>query len=85
VDAEEAADSEHRDEAKEQRGGRNAADVEADVQRAQQAAEHVVDDQREQEETAAKQEAGAEDEVGRAQFRSTDADLRTGAALSQAG
>jgi hypothetical protein len=48
VQAEQSAHAEHGDETEQDGGRRHAADVETEVERAEQAAEYVVDDQGEQ-------------------------------------
>ena len=60
---EQSADTEHRDEAERQRHERHATDVGAHVERVEDASQDVVDEDRDQQETAADQRAQDEDEV----------------------
>jgi hypothetical protein len=71
VQAEQAARAEHGQEPEQEWRRRHTGDVEAQVQRAQQAAEDVVDDQGQQQETASQQQADSENQVGGAQGRTT--------------
>src|ERR1700674_5408123 len=71
VDPQQAADSKHRDEAKQQGRRRHSSEIETDVDRAQEAAEKIVEDQREEKESAAQQKAAPEDEIRRAHSRRT--------------
>src|SRR5713101_1357338 len=73
VEPEKAAHTEHGDEAEQHGRGRHSGDVEAQVDGPEEAAEDVVDDQGEQEESASQKEAGAEDEVGGVQALTTSA------------
>ena len=69
--AEKAADAEHGDEAEQNGRRRNAAEVEAEVDRVQDPAEQVVEDQGEQKEPAPDQKATSKNEVSRAHSRYT--------------
>ena len=60
---EQPAHAEHRDEPEEERHQRHAADVEADVERVEDAAEDVVDEDGDQQQAAADQRADDEDQI----------------------
>src|SRR4029077_2123788 len=71
VQAEQPGDAEHGDETEEKRGRRDSAEIETEVDGAEKAAEEVVEDQRQEEESAPEQQARSEDEIRRTHSPST--------------
>jgi hypothetical protein len=73
MESKKAADTEHREKAEQHWGRGHAGDVKAQMDRSEQATEDVIEDQREQQESAPREKADAKDQIGDVQSVPTSA------------
>jgi hypothetical protein len=73
MESKKAADAEHGEEAEQHGGGGHTGNVKTEVDGSKQAAEDVIEDQREQQESAPREEADAKHQIGNVQSVPTSA------------